>query len=448
MKKIYLFLIGVLGFTFLCNAQYVTLYTPNGSPVQTFIRSEGSTEWITTTTNEYKAAYGEENVLAPASQRYNCHNYAWHMSEGNTEIVWMNQYDSYGNSNVWKYWTDNSYVETTENNAEKIFYYNGDHSAIKSKTIAGKYESKWGSAPLMRHAPTYGPAIYQMNFRRYYTRSLPSLSGPTTVCSTGATFTINNLSASVSSIIWTHGPNLSISSGQNSANCTFLATGNGASWVRANLVTDCGDMEIPRQNVYAGVPVNNGISFGAFFSPPPFHNQVLRNQDVTIGVIENSNSALQNVTGYEWQFWTSPSWEPYIKNYQTYNGNIKGAFVINLPSGANSSQTIVVSAVNSCGYSFVSSEETPFYAVSNYTLSLSPNPVNGILTVEIKNNEKENLATDWFLEIYDHSQRLITRQGNIRSNKLTLNTSGWEKGVYIATVSINNVTFSEKLIVR
>ncbi len=64
------------------------------------------------------------------------------------------------------------------------------------------------------------------------------ITGPTTVCSTGATFTINNLSASVSSIIWTHGPNLSISSGQNSANCTFLATGNGASWVRANLVTD------------------------------------------------------------------------------------------------------------------------------------------------------------------------------------------------------------------
>ncbi len=120
MKKIHLFLAGIFVFT-ICNAQYVTLYTPKGSPIQTFIRSEGSTEWITLTTNEYKAAYGEENVLAPASQRYNCHAYAWDRSEGGTQIVWLNQYDDYGNPNVWKYWTDNSYEETTESNAEKIF---------------------------------------------------------------------------------------------------------------------------------------------------------------------------------------------------------------------------------------------------------------------------------------------------------------------------------------
>ena len=113
-------------------------------------------------TNQYIADYGAENVLAPASKKYNCHSYTWNLSEGGTEKVWMNQYDSFNNPNISKYWTDNSYIETTENEAEKIFYYNGDHSAIKSQTVAGKYESKWGVAPLMRHDPTQGSSIYNM----------------------------------------------------------------------------------------------------------------------------------------------------------------------------------------------------------------------------------------------------------------------------------------------
>ncbi|RNC63272.1 hypothetical protein D7D25_17385, partial [Proteiniphilum sp. X52] len=176
------------------NAQYVTLYTPKGSPIQTFINPEGTNEWITTTTNRYIGEYGAENVLAPASRRYNCHSYAWNISEGGTNVVWMNQYDSQSNPNIWKYWTDGSYVETTENDAEKIFYYNGDHSAIKSKNVAGKYESKWGQAPLMRHNPTEGPSIYNMAYRRYYKKAPPpySISGPSNICGQGTyTYTIN-----------------------------------------------------------------------------------------------------------------------------------------------------------------------------------------------------------------------------------------------------------------
>lgn len=274
------------------------------------------------------------------------------------------------------------------------------------------------------------------------------ISGPTTVCSTGATFTLNNLPSTVNSIIWTHGPNLTITSGQNTPNCTFSAIGNGSRWVRATLVTDCGDLTLPQQTVWVGVPINSSISFGAFFSPPTFYNQILRYQDVTIGVISNPNASVHMVTGYEWQFWSSPSWEPYVKNYQSYNGFTKGAFVINLPSGANSSQTIVVSAVNSCGHSFVSSEETPFYAVSSYILKLSPNPSNGIVIMEIQNPDKENLITNWDLEVYDQSQRLITRQSKIKGNAHTINTSGWEKGVYIVTASYNGEHLSEKLVVK
>jgi len=133
MRKIYLLIISILTYI-VCNAQHITLYTPNGSSIETFVLTEGTNEWINQTTNQYKNAYGAENILAPASRRYNCHSYAWHLSEGGTQKVWMNQYDSFNIPNIWKYWTDNSYIIANEDTAEKIFYYNGDHSAIISKT--------------------------------------------------------------------------------------------------------------------------------------------------------------------------------------------------------------------------------------------------------------------------------------------------------------------------
>lgn len=437
MKKIYLFLIGVLGFTFLCNAQYVTLYTPNGSSVQTFIRSEGSTEWITTTTNQYKAAYGIENVLAPASQRYNCHNYAWHMSEGNTEKVWMNQYDSYGNSNVWKYWTDNSYVETTENNAEKIFYYNGDHSAIKSKTIAGKYESKWGSAPLMRHYPTQGPSIYEMSHRRYY-RLAYIISGPSQVCSTGATYTINNLPSSVNSVIWTHGSNLTIVSGQNTPNCTFSATGVGASWVRARLVTNYGETLLPAFNTHAGNLFPN-------VSGP--HDASTHQ---VIGLPQTGKEYYFSVLNPPAQ--SSYSWEltpqfPCSGRGCTFSG-IGNTIWLSFVHEGNYQLTVEqLSPCNQGAVRYVS-----IYAVpGHYYLLISPNPVSGETTFNIIAGSNEKLYSEipqWSFEIHDQSQRLVMSKVNLKSESHTINTSGWEKGVYIVTATFKNEKLSQKLVVQ
>jgi hypothetical protein len=183
MKKIHIILIGIIFSFTICNAQYITLYTPNGSTIETFLNAEGTPEWITTTTNQYAFAFPNAQILAPASRTYNCHSYAWNLSEGGTQYVWMNQYKSNGTPNIWKYWIDASYIQTpTEADAEKIFYYDGDHSAVKSKIFAGKYESKWGAAPLMRHNPTDVPYDYPTH-RKYYKKALqPTISGPNQVC--------------------------------------------------------------------------------------------------------------------------------------------------------------------------------------------------------------------------------------------------------------------------
>lgn len=152
----------------LCNAQTVYLYTPKGSQVYAFQPSEMSPSDIAYYTAGCASVYPNAEILSNATATYNCHSYAWNIAEGGTTICWLNQ-----DPDLHRYWDDGSYEETTEAEAEKVFYYNGDHSAVKSITHGGKYESKWGKGPLVRHSPEYGPDIYNMQYRRYYRKSLP-----------------------------------------------------------------------------------------------------------------------------------------------------------------------------------------------------------------------------------------------------------------------------------
>jgi len=193
MKKNLIIILCVLFVVQLCEAQQyngiIYLYTPNGSQVEAHSYGDLSSADNAKITSDFAAAYPQATVLADASHFYNCHSYAWNIIETEGVAYELNQLGNQnggedfiealyslgvtfcwieGLSNVRKYWDDLSYIETTAADAEKVHYYNGDHSAVVSTTHLGEYESKWGPAPLMRHAPDYGPAHYNMADRRYY----------------------------------------------------------------------------------------------------------------------------------------------------------------------------------------------------------------------------------------------------------------------------------------
>ena len=154
---------GFLFSSLLCSA----LETPNGSHVPdslVYVLEEWVPSQIASNTDFHTSTYLNAELIADASNLYNCHSYAWNITEEgkiDVDICWL--------ENPSIYWEDSSYVETTEVKAEKIYYYLGDHSAVVSKTHPGKYESKWGPGPLMRHDPEYGP-YNNMQYRRYYRR--------------------------------------------------------------------------------------------------------------------------------------------------------------------------------------------------------------------------------------------------------------------------------------
>ena len=150
-------------------ATSITIYTKYGNPVDALNISEMSSQEIEESNSYAISHYPNATFISNASATYNCHSYAWNISDGGSRC-WINAAKKLTYDNLMKYWTNDYYGQTSnENNATKIFYYKSDHSAIKS-SVAGMYESKWGKLPLMRHAPNYGP-YNNMDTRYYYTKA-------------------------------------------------------------------------------------------------------------------------------------------------------------------------------------------------------------------------------------------------------------------------------------
>jgi hypothetical protein len=206
MKKyiyILLFCLSYLEMTSFVQGANIILYTPLGHEVFAITQSEEfSPSEIQAKNQEYINSFPNATFLADATTTYNCHSFAWNMSEGGS-TCWLNQ-----SPDLHWYWDDNSYLEKTASAAQKIFYYSGDHSAIVSPTHQGMYESKWGRAPRMRHAPTYGPSSYNMNNRKYYAKIPVAVSGPSMVGgTTSGSYTVNYIPVNTT-LSWNYDTNL------------------------------------------------------------------------------------------------------------------------------------------------------------------------------------------------------------------------------------------------
>ncbi|TCO07126.1 T9SS type A sorting domain-containing protein [Natronoflexus pectinivorans] len=194
---------------------------------------------------------------------------------------------------------------------------------------------------------------------------------------------------------------------------------------------------------------NNGIKFGSnqvySFSINPGTN-LSHQWTVSGGTITGGQGSASitvrtaNITGYDLPFSASVrtgntcGWS----NYLTRSGFIiAGTLPINsIPDDTEQKHTDLTTMNESISV--------------NSTFTISPNPTAGEVTIYLNINPiyiKER-PLNLTIEIYNASQQLITRQKNIENNYLSLNTSGWQKGLYIVTVTYNGEVFSEKLVVK
>ncbi|MDE7369905.1 MAG: hypothetical protein K2N08_09105 [Muribaculaceae bacterium] len=158
----------------IASSTYVTVYTKKGlSVIALKTTCYNPQAEITEGHNYIKNEYPLATIIEDATCAYNCHAYAWYVSEGGAKY-WINQTHN-GSENVSKFWADGTYKETKAAYAQKVFYPVGDHSAIAESSSA--YVSKWGRMPLVRHASNYGP--YNLSGLRYFTKDFtaPGVDG-------------------------------------------------------------------------------------------------------------------------------------------------------------------------------------------------------------------------------------------------------------------------------
>ncbi|MGE5411236.1 MAG: tetratricopeptide repeat protein, partial [Clostridiales bacterium] len=143
----------------------VTIYSPEGKPVSNvLVRDEASPDQISrwnSETDSWIGYYGLTAVrIGSASRTYNCHGYAWLLSEDHG-TYWMNSSERDQYINDGSYSNDGlpSYISSSESNATHSAYLEEDHSARRIQNsypvaISGsmEYVSKWGSLGLVQHA--------------------------------------------------------------------------------------------------------------------------------------------------------------------------------------------------------------------------------------------------------------------------------------------------------
>ena len=263
--------------------------------------------------------------------------------------------------------------------------------------------------------------------------ALPSVSGDSTVCTSGSTFTLNNPPPNTT-VTWTQSSNLTYVSGQGTDRYTVKAASSsisGMGWVDAILSSGCGNDTI-KKGVWVGVPIVDTIR--------------LLTNTYSIG----PNSTIE-VLGL------SPGAE-------SYNWTVAGATII---SGQGTSDiwiqtasgvpvcpvdlTIQLTTSNSCGNSQTYMKSFPFDCSGGPNpLSVSPNPVSQTLNVEVNDTTSAAISQTangaFIVQLFNPYNKLVYKRRETEKH-FSINVSGYRLGVYYLRVIKGNHVYSKKIII-
>lgn len=142
----------------------VTVNTYFGASLVGYVNEDYSGAEIVQMNNTALQMYPNAILRYSATPKYNCHSFAWHNRNPNTNNVWLDSYYN-GTLQLAKYWTNDLYVSSNSSEAKIALYTDASHSAIVLSN--GKYLSKWGQFPVMEHDPDYCP--YDTSSMQYFT---------------------------------------------------------------------------------------------------------------------------------------------------------------------------------------------------------------------------------------------------------------------------------------
>ena len=514
MKKIYLLI------TFLfCNIYLFgqTCKTPTGVSIacERLTETYDSTE-IAAGNAYYDSLINANNWssyrIGDCSTIYNCHGYAWHMSDGGDTL--RIPYDS----DVAKYYSgvNPTYREVGSSGKYRKVYYNGaQHSAIVDSDYTNWFISKWGNGPLVRHYPNQ--CIYNLYYNytlEFYELKIDNL--PNSVAE-GCATDVSTLDINGASYNW---------SGDNTYVC---ASGNTYTGEVTGLdeTQGSGEVKVEITSPYSNTTVKGIKSFSVTSAPsnPYISGQTLVCSDGesftlhnvptgnTITWSSSSNLSTSDAHANPCTFVSTGNGSGWVKatvstacdestfpidQYDVWSGapvissisgptstpngqwatyhavldnELSGAtdynWVLN-PLNGNSvydygddvdiafynsgSYQLLVQALNTCSNpNFGPYYGTSLYVYDSRSLLFTPNPTSGetLLTIESTGKEGQfDENSNWDLEIYNNSQMLKEKKTKMKGKEYKFNTSDWEEGVYMVRVKYKDKILTGKLVVK
>lgn len=258
------------------------------------------------------------------------------------------------------------------------------------------------------------------------------ISGSYVVCSAGSAFTANGLPDAVESIVWDSGPNLQRVSSQGSNPCTFSSTGNGSSWVRATLYSDCDNITLRQKDIWSGTFESTVVTGTAAVCPNSLY--------VYTAQVPGGHSPSYSYS------WTYPGNWYYYSQWDNY-------IHLQTPSSPGYG-TVRVAITNSCGTSGYSGITVyPRYGCGKF-FTLYPNPASDELTITIDSDLTDqssripqNNDTKYNVRIYNNNGILVSN--TIRSG-ISFSISLWNlrDGTYILELSDGKNSYREQFIIK
>jgi hypothetical protein len=430
------------------NAQYqnTTIYTPANTSVIAgrFIgtdytsaqKNDAKNYWLSIYNNRIK--YQDE-----ATYKYNCHAYAWHISENGSQ-VWINTPEQK------KYWNDNSYTEVLNPAVATKVSFGGpcysqnsyvdecDHSAVTTST-PDYFISKWGPSPLFRHHKNDCP--YSVEDLHYYSR--PSISGPTLFLNAGSTYTLNLNGHTGGTVIWTYSPKLQKLSSSNTS-ITVKPYGNGLGWIEASV----GGVSTPRREIWVGKPVISEI-IGNRDVPAIQDARFVAKWDSRADIISNSFQWILNPLNRN-RLYDYDDGFLYIAFYNTGNYQlvVRAANV----NGLGDYYVTNVNVHDPSSYSSSSSSSSSFlYRISQDSasneLTITPDTSVSQLSPLLPSS---GAAVNYTVYLYNAGGAVVKQAASPQGGEVQLDVSGLPNGIYYLLIDAGNGTKpkSHKIIIN
>jgi len=428
MRKILIIAFIFLRITALGQADYQSnVCTPKGDVIVAWSTAESDTSTRAYYDSYFASTYPNAQQIKTydnysSTRKYNCHGYAWHVSDGGADR-WIGY--SAGNTDEFDYWLKGSYVEVGyAHYPGKVSWASGDHSAVTTAT-SGWFISKWNEYPLMFHRWDDSP--YGSSNLKYYKLNF-SITGTSLLCTTNQTYTLTNTPGGF--ITWGKSASLGFNGSNTGQSVSIIPSSNGSGFVTVNFTSGCGtSFSIPQKDVWVGPPVISGIS-GPTSTP--------NNQWATYTA--QLQSDLSAPTAYNW-----------ILNPVNGNSVYNYGSTCDIAFYNAGTYQLVVQAKNVCsGSGYGPYYVTGLFVYNPYRLAVSPNPSTAETTLSLVSdtNEAVQLTTDWDLDVYDSFQGLKEKKTKLKTNETKINTSGWKEGVYIIRATIGDKVLTEKMLVK